>query len=236
MSLKRLPPGARPRERLAALGPGALSAPELLALLIGSGTAEASATALGERALARFEGPAAGLGGLASAGVADLARLPGWGPARASAVVAAFELGRRAAREPLGERPCFDSPAKVHAWLAPELAHRDREVCVALVLDTKHRLIASETVATGTATETLVHPREVFKLAIARSGAGLLVAHNHPSGDPTPSAADRLLTERLVRCGEVLGIPLVDHVIVGKGRYVSLREVSAIWTTPPPPC
>lgn len=232
MSLKRLPAEARPRERLAALGPGALSSSELLALIVGSGTRGASATALGERALSHFTGLAA----LGEADVRALASLPGWGPARASAVAAAFELGRRASREGQGERPRLDSPERAYAWLAPAIAHRDREVCVALVLDTKHRLVASELVATGTVTETLFHPREVFKPAIAHSGAGLLVAHNHPSGDPTPSRADLALTERLLACGAVLGIPLVDHVIVGKGRYVSLRETSSLWTTPPPSC
>jgi len=210
------PPRAlRPRERLRARGPAALADAELYALLLGSGTAGRSALRIGRW--------------LARRAPADLARwplarwmvVPGVGPARASALVAAFELGRRAAtRAPAG--CAIRGPEDVLAQVRDLLAAR-KEHFVVLLLNARHELQARETVSIGSLNASIVHPREVFLPAILHSAASIVLVHNHPSGDPEPSEEDLQITRRLVQVGDLVGIGVLDHVIVAERGTVSLR-------------
>ena len=229
--LADLAPASRPRERLDAVGAEALTAAELVALLLGTGDGTRSALGLAEDLLARHadrEDPT-GLRGLASASAAELRAVPGLGPAKAGRLLAARELGRRLTAQAVPPPTRIASVAGAWRLLAPGLEGLDRERFVVVPLDRKHAVLAVEVVAIGTLDATIVHPREIFKPAIRRSAAAILVAHNHPSGDPTPSAEDVALTRRLREAGEVLGIEVLDHLVIGRGRYASLRESTALW-------
>ncbi len=223
LPLKEWPLEIRPRERLFADGALALSAHELIALLIGSGIPGAPATDLARRLLAVGEG----LRGLSCADADELLRVRGVGEALAARIVAAFELGRRVATDarPRGER--IQSGADVHRLLGARLRDLKKEVCLALLLDGKNRLLRVERVSEGTLTSSLVHPREVFAPAIRASAFAMVIVHNHPSGDPNPSREDLEVTARLAQVGRLVGIELLDHVILGEsgpGGFVSLRE------------
>lgn len=233
--LKDLPAAGRPRERLMAAGPAALSEAELLATLVGTGDASRSAVGIAEALLGRHATPdePTGLRGLALSRPAELAAEPGMGPAKVARVVAALELGRRAARLDAPTRSTIQSPSDAWRLLAPRLTHLDREHFLALLLNSKHGVIDVALVAIGTLNATLVHPREVFKEAIRHSAAAVVLAHNHPSGDPTPSPEDHALTAQLLAAGEILGIRVMDHLVLGEARYVSLRETSRLWSDHP---
>lgn len=219
MPIREWPEAIRPRERLIRDGPPALSDAQLLALLIGSGTPRRSALAIAESLLHSI----GGAGGLARA---DLGAL-GLGPATAARVVAALELGRRAlAAEREGD--VLDTPAAAARVLAPHLAHRDREAVVVALLTRKQRLIAVCTVYEGNVAGTSVRVGELFTEALRRNAAGIVLAHNHPSGDPEPSADDLRTTRDAVAAGRLLGVSVVDHLIIGAGRHVSLRERGAV--------
>jgi DNA repair protein RadC len=217
----------RPRERLRSQGVQALSAPELLALVLRTGTRGTPALALGAELLRRFES----LEGIARAGDAELARAAGLGPAKIAALRAALELGLRRAQTSLRPGDRFRSPAQVHAHLAPRLAGAAQEVFVALLLDARRRLIREVEVHRGSLNQSLVHPREVFVCAVRESAASIVVAHNHPSGDASPSEEDREVTRRLAQAGEILGIRLLDHVVIAGAGYTSLAELGEL---PPP--
>lgn len=209
-----------PRERLAALGPAALSDAELVALLLRTGSGARSALALGAATLEAFRG----LRGLATAELAELEALPGFGPAKAAALVAASELGRRSAARRLERGAVLRSPVDVHRHFSARLRDAACERFLVLLLDGRHRVLGEVTVSQGTLTASLVHPREVFGPAIRRAAAAIVLVHNHPSGDPTPSAEDRSVTLRLREAGELLGIRVVDHVIVAERGYHSFDE------------
>ncbi|HEY8531410.1 MAG TPA: DNA repair protein RadC [Limnochorda sp.] len=218
MTIRELPETLRPRERLQRLGPEALSDQELLAILLGTGNQEESALDLARRILAQF-----GVGrSLAEASVEELREIPGVGLAKASQIRAAVELGRRLAGY-VPQRIRLDRPERVAEFLRVEMAHLDREQFRVLLLDARSRLIHQHVVAVGGLDSAPVHPREVFKEAIKRSAASVILAHNHPSGDPEPSAPDLGVTRRLCRAGEILGIEVVDHIIVAQGGFVSFR-------------
>jgi DNA repair protein RadC len=206
----------RPREKLCARGVAALSDGELLALLLGSGTPGRSAMRIA-RALAR-RSPAE----LAGWPLMRWLRVQGIGPARAAAVLAAFELGRRAA-EPKGPAPAIRGPEDVLA-LVRDLARARREHFVVLLLNARHELQCRETVSIGSLNASIVHPREVFLPAILHSAASVVLVHNHPSGDPEPSEEDLSITRRLVEVGELVGIGVLDHVIVASRGTVSFRS------------
>lgn len=229
--MRALPAAFRPRERLLRHGVAALGETELLALLLGTGTDEGPAEALALDLLAEHACAAdpCGLRGLAACDVRELAQRRGLGPAKAARVAAALELGRRATQPWPTARPRIGSPEDAYALLRPRLETRDREVFSALLLDHKHGLIDHIEVAVGTLTATLVHPREVYRAAVRRGAAAVLVAHNHPSGDPTPSPEDRELTTMLRDAGRLIGIRLVDHLVIGHGRWVSIRETTPLW-------
>jgi DNA repair protein RadC len=208
-------PALRPREKLRARGAGALSDAELLALVLGSGSVRRSALRIG-RVLARRR-PAE----LASWPAARWLLVPGIGPARASALAAAFELGRRAGERSVSSA-AIRGPEDVLAQVR-DLPRARKEHFVVLLLNARHELQSRETVSIGSLNASIVHPREVFLPAILHSAASVVLVHNHPSGDPEPSEEDLSITRRLVQVGELVGIGVLDHVIVAERGVVSLR-------------
>jgi len=214
----------RPRERLLQVGAAALSDRELLSILIGSGVPGASAAELAGELLARGEGSLRRLASTLPHGI-DVA---GLGPAITARIVAALELGRRLAREGPAERPLIRGPRDVFELCAPALRDLPQEEFRVLLLNTQHAVLREVVVTRGTLDGSLVHPREVFRSAIAEGAAAIILLHNHPSGDPTPSPEDRTVTRQLAEAGKVIGIPVVDHVVIGDARYASFVEAGLI--------
>lgn len=209
----------RPRERLRAVGARGLSVRELLVLLVGSGSSGASA---GEVALRVMQASGDSLGRLATLELGALEAVPGVGRAVSARIAAALELGRRVASEPVCSGHVIRGPADVFRRMGPRLRDLRQEEFHVLLLDTRHRVMHEVLVTRGILDASLIHPREVFRPAVAEGAAGLVLVHNHPSGDPTPSSEDRVVTRQLVEAGRTLGIPVLDHVVVGKGRYHSV--------------
>ncbi len=210
----------RPREKLARFGAAALGDNELLAIVLGHGRARASALDLANAVLAE----AGGLHGLVRVRCETLTRLHGIGAARAAQVAAAIELGRRTLTRAGRERVHLASPQAAAEYLLPLYGAQPVEQFGVVLLDTKHRVLRTRVVSIGTLDASVVHPREVFREATAVNAAAIVLFHNHPSGDPEPSEDDEILTGRLVAAGVVMGIPVVDHIILGDVRYCSLRE------------
>ena len=225
LQIKELPPSERPRERLHQLGAPALSAIELLAIVLGNGCSGRSALDLAQELLARHGGS---LRKMAAAPVASLMSVAGIGAARATVLQAALELGRRLGIEERAAGVAIRSPRDVASVFAPRLEDLPVEEFHVAVLDTQNRMERDITVTKGILNSSLVHPREVFREAIAERAAAIVLVHNHPSGDPTPSADDRVVTEQLVAAGRLLDIPVHDHVIIGRGRYVSFAELGLL--------
>ena len=220
MQIRQIPEEERPRERCRRLGAGALSAIELLSLVLGGGSSQGGGLSLSHRLLERFTN----LQSLARADASEITTLSGMGPARSTALVAAFELGRRAAR-PRGDTwRTVSGPEDVVQILRPALDGLDQEAVAVLHLGARHQLLRVQVVALGSLNAAAVHPREVFRGAIADGAAAVVLGHNHPSGSPEPSADDVRLTKRLAACGETLGVALLDHIVLGDGSFVSLRE------------
>jgi DNA repair protein RadC len=215
----------RPRERLLRLGPHALSGSELLAILLGTGCRGRSAHELAAELLAAS---GAALAELARRPLGELGRLPGMGPTKAARVAAALELGRRLMEEGRGERHRIRTPADAYRYFVPRLADLSAEEFHVLALDSQSAVLRDLLITRGILNSSLVHPREVFRGAIAEAAAGIILVHNHPSGDPSPSADDRAITRQLVEAGRLLDLPVYDHVIVGRGRYVSFSEAGLI--------
>jgi DNA repair protein RadC len=224
-AIRELPRSDRPRERLIDLGVQALSTAELLALLLGPGGKDRSALQLGQTVFAAFGGS---LRRIARDPVASLTVIPGVGPARAVGIHAALELGRRLAGEERQPGAPIQSPRDVVQWYAPRMEDLAVEEFHVAVLDAQHRLERDITVTRGILNSSLVHPREVFREAIAERACAVILVHNHPSGDPAPSADDRAVTEQLAAAGRVLDIPVHDHVIIGRGRYTSFAEAGLL--------
>ena len=223
--IMELPSAERPRERLKSHGARALSSSELLAILLGSGSEKHSALKLGHEILASAHGS---LRRLSAQPVAALTAIDGVGNARAVAIHAALELGRRMAAEEREDGIPIRGPRDVHEVFAPRLQDLPVEEFHIAVLDSQHRLERDVTVTRGLLNSSLVHPREVFREAIAENAAAIILVHNHPSGDPTPSPDDRITTEQLVQAGRVLDIPVQDHIIIGRGRYISFAEAGLL--------
>jgi len=220
-TLKYWPEPERPRERLGAMGAGALSIRELIAILVGSGTEGRSAV---DVAAAVLHSAGGSLRRLASAHTAELQAVPGVGPAVAARLSAALELGRRLAREGPVERLRIQGPRDVYDLCAPALRDLRQEEFRVLLLNTQHAVTRELVVTRGTLDTSLVHPREVFRSAITESAAAVVLVHNHPSGDPAPSQEDREVTRQLRDAGRIVGIPVLDHIVIGDGRYVSFVE------------
>jgi len=220
-SLEAWPISERPRERLAGRGAAALSDVEILALVIGSGhRCAGGAMGLAARLLTSF----GGLRGVVGASRGELGALAGVGGALSARIQAAGELARRLSAEHLEAGAVISSSQVVHAHFGPMLADERREIFWALLLDTRNRVVAKVRVSEGSLGAALVHPREAFRPAIREAAASVIFLHNHPSGDPSPSMEDRLITARLRRAGELLGIPLLDHVVVARSRYYSFAD------------
>lgn len=218
--LKDLPFEERPREKLMRHGPERLSNSELLAILLGSGTRSLSVLRLAEHLLARF----GALRTLANASYEELMSVKGIGTAKAAVILAAFELAKRLADSTMEAREVITSPQDAADLVLRELAGADKEHFMIIMLNTKHRVIGKKVISIGHLSGSLVHPREMFKEVIRRSSAAVIVVHNHPSGDPAPSQEDITVTKRLVEAGELLGIQVLDHIIIGDNCYVSFRE------------
>ncbi|MBI5631690.1 MAG: DNA repair protein RadC [Elusimicrobia bacterium] len=219
MSLKDLHPVERPRERLERLNPEALAEPELLALVLRTGYGGHGVLELAQSLLKAYPQ------GLAQAGYQSLKRFKGVGPSRAASLVAGLELGRRQARgSPQDTRPVLDTPAGVLAQVPSFVKSARKEHFLAFYLNARHQLLHSEIVSVGTLSASLVHPREIFAPAVAHAAAALIVVHNHPSGDCSPSLEDKDATRRLARCGELMGIPLLDHLVVSGSGCFSFRD------------
>jgi DNA repair protein RadC len=218
--IRDLPAGERPRERLARVGEGALSTTELLAIILRTGVGGESVLDLATRLLSRY----GGLPGLARASFAELNAEKGLGEAKTAQLKAALELGRRMLLAAPEDRFVVRSPADVAQLLMAEMSHLEQEHFQVLYLDTRNRLLGSETVYVGSLNASHIRVGEVFRDAIKRNCAAIIVAHNHPSGDPTPSPEDIEVTRQLVTAGDLLDIEVLDHLIIGQQRFVSLRE------------
>ena len=221
MTLKDLPPDARPREKLLARGAGALSDAELLALLLRTGTAGRGVLQMAQEVLDSF----GGLAGLLHASADDLKRIKGLGgSAKRAELVAVLELARRALAEQLRTQPVFETPGAVKDYVQLQLGQRPHEVFAALFLDSQHRLIALEELFRGTLSQTSVYPREVALRALHHHAAAVVLTHNHPSGSVQPSRADEVLTQTLKTALALLDVRVLDHVIVGPGQALSMAE------------
>jgi DNA repair protein RadC len=206
-------------------GAHALSTRELLAILVGSGSERRSAVEVAAGVLHASDGSLRRLGTLS---LPDIQKIPGIGPAVAARLLAALELGRRMARETAAERPRIQGPADVYELCAPSLRDLRQEEFRILLLNTQHAVLRELTITRGTLDASVVHPREVFRAAISESAAAVILVHNHPSGDPAPSREDRDVTDQLAAAGRLIGIPVLDHVVVGDGRYVSFVEMGLL--------
>ncbi len=215
-----LPAGDRPRERLQYSGAGALSNAELLAILLRTGRKGENALHMAQRLLSTYRG----LAGLAQASFGDLARQGGVGAAKTAQVQAALEIGRRLLIASPDERPLVSSPADAANLLMPEMGLLEQEHLRTLLLDSKHRVLASPTIYVGNVNTSVIRVSELFREAIRQNCPAIIVAHNHPSGDPTPSPDDVRVTEQIVQAGKLLDIEVLDHLVIGRQRFVSLKE------------
>ena len=218
--IRDIPESERPRERLERYGAGALSTAELLAILLRGGVRGENVVNLATRLLSQHRG----LGGLARASFGELQETRGVGPAKVTQIKAAFELGRRLLVESPEERPQIQSPADAANLVMIEMSLLEQEHLRLLLLDTKNRVIEMPTVYIGNLNTSVIRIGELFRHALRANSAGMIVVHNHPSGDPTPSPDDVRVTERVVEAGELMGVEVLDHLIIGGQRFVSLKE------------
>lgn len=224
-TIKEIPLNDRPREKMAVNGAAVLTDAELIAILLRTGTAEKSAIDIASELTAD--------GGLYKhlAGITrlnELTNIKGLGQAKAATVLAALEIGRRIASAKPIEKIHFSCPQDVADFLMPRLRYAAKEQFVVVLLNSKNKVIGTEVVSEGSLSSSIVHPREVYGPAILHHAAAIMVAHNHPSGDPKPSTEDKEATRLLSRSGKVLGIPMIDHVIIGDGNYYSFLENEAL--------
>jgi DNA repair protein RadC len=227
MLLKDLPQDARPREKLLARGPGALSDAELLALLLRSGIRGKNVLQLAEELLSPKTG-FGGMAGLLHTSAEDLRRIKGLGPAKRAEIVAVLELARRALAQQLQDKPLFTTPQAVRDYLQLRLGSRPHEIFAVLFLDSQHRLIALEELFRGTLTQTSVYPREVVLRALAHQAGSVVLAHNHPSGAAQPSRADEALTQTLKAALALVDVRVLDHFIVTSTQAVSMAELGLL--------
>lgn len=220
VTIHDMPTGERPRERLLSYGPEALSTAELMAILLRTGSQGENVLDLATRLLVKF----GGLGGLSRATLSELSAFKGVGPAKAAQLKAGLEIGRRLLITAPQERPQITSPADAANLLMLEMAHLEQEHLRVLLLDTKNHVLASPIIYKGNVNTSVIRIAELFREAVRHNSTALIVAHNHPSGDPTPSPEDVRVTRQIVEAGNMLDIEVLDHLIIGQGRYVSLKE------------
>ena len=219
-TLKKLPLTERPRERLEQRGASALSTVELIAIILGSGSQGESVLSLAQRVLSKW----GSLSAIATAPLQDLSSLKGMGRAKSLQLKAALTLAARLSSEKLDDKPLLNTPESIFCFVQPFYAHSQKEQLSIICLDTKMRATHFKIISVGTLNQTLIHPREVFAPAIHTAAASLLLIHNHPSGDPTPSAEDLKQTTRLLDIGRVMGLPLNDHLIITNSCFYSIRQ------------
>lgn len=221
-SIQNLPEQERPRERLLRFGPEALSTAELIAIILGSGTKEKPVLHLAQEIATQ------GLAQLSEATISELCQIKGVGEAKAIQLKAALNLGLRASRQTSLPKYLIRTPAHVYHLVKEELEKEKRELFMAILLDVKGCVISTQTISIGTLTSALVHPREVFYPAIRHKAVSIIVVHNHPSGDPTPSEEDYQVTKNLIEVGKLISIPVNDHIIIGNQSFVSIRQKGGI--------
>lgn len=220
LAIRDFPENERPRERMVNNGPESLSTHELLAILLRTGTKNESVLELSGKLLKKI----GGLRMLKEASVQEIMDIPGIGKAKAVQILAALELGRRIHQLSYDDRYVIRSPEDASNYVMEEMRFLSQEHFVCLFLNTKNQVLHKQTVFIGSLNASIVHPREVFKEALKRSAASIICIHNHPSGDPTPSREDIEVTRRLSECGKMIGIELLDHIIIGEHKFVSLKE------------
>ncbi|MGI6751360.1 MAG: RadC family protein [Anaerovoracaceae bacterium] len=223
--IRELPQNERPREKLRLYGVSSLSNVELLAILIGKGTKKASALSLAQQVLALEP---EGISYLSDIATEELCTISGMGTAKSCQIVAAIELGRRIATTPRNKSISIETPAMVADLFMEEMRYFKKEVFRVLLLDTKNQIIAREDISVGNLNSSIVHPREVFHNAVKKSASSILLVHNHPSGNPQPSQNDKDITVRLAQAGELLGINVLDHLVIGDGVFVSMKEIGLL--------
>ena len=231
-----MPSGDRPRERLLSYGAKSLSTAELLAILLGTGQGpgKLSAVGLGQLILQEMgQNQRDPLAYLRDVSAHDLTVIDGVGPAKATTILAAIELGKRVLQAIPPERTVVDDPAIAAAALSHELMWQAQERFAVVLLDVRHRLMGTKVITIGTATETLAHPREIFKTVIRHGAVRCIVAHNHPSGNLEPSPDDLSLTRQLLQGAQILAVPVLDHLIIGNGDFRSLRQTTQLWQETP---
>ncbi|MDV3001954.1 MAG: hypothetical protein N5P05_003560 [Chroococcopsis gigantea SAG 12.99] len=227
-----IPASERPRERLMSYGAKNLSSAELIAILLGTGQGKGklSAVGLGQHILnelSKYQRDP--LDVLRDINPRELMEIPGVGPAKATTILAAIELGKRSFQLRPGERMVIDSPDKVAAALSQELMWQHQERFGIVLLDTKNQLIGTKVISIGTANETIANPRDIFREALKQGAVKLIIGHNHPTGQLQPSQEDIQLTERLLQGAQYINMPLLDHLILGNGNYQSLRQITGLW-------
>lgn len=220
LMIKELPTDERPREKMKDRGAAAMANSELIAILLRTGNPAESALRLAENLLERQ----GGLAGFGNATMEEIEQVKGIGEAKAIAILAAVELGRRVTSLATVERPVIRAPGDVAALLMPRFRFENKESFLAVLLSTKNHVLKTPVISVGSLNASIVHPRELFREAINASAASVILAHNHPSGDPAPSPEDIELTRKLVEAGKLLDIPVLDHVILGDGKYISFKE------------
>ncbi len=220
LKIKELPEEERPRERLRKFGPDALSTAELLAIILRTGTRKQSALELAKHLLKKF----GNVKSLAKASLEELCEIDGIGSTKAIQIQAAFDIGKRFTRFREDEKPSIRSSRDVANLLSDEMRLYENECFKILLLNTKNQLIKVETISVGILNASLVHPREVFKAAIKANSASIIIVHNHPTGDPTPSEEDNETTKRIKEAGKLVGIELLDHIIIGEDGYFSYKD------------
>ncbi|MBP2633262.1 MAG: repair protein RadC [Firmicutes bacterium] len=222
LMIKDLPNDERPREKLLTRGVQSLSNAELLAILLRTGTKEDSVMRVAEKLLCEYQ--ANGLASIANLSPRDFSKIKGIGMVKAITVIAAMELGKRLATNPTNERYVIRSPKDVADYMMARLRYENKEYFISILLNTKNQVLASPTISIGSLNASIVHPREIFREAIQYAAASIILIHNHPSGDPNPSKEDLFVTEKLTKAGNLMDIAVLDHVIIGDNKYISLKE------------
>lgn len=220
LTIKELPADERPREKFLTVGAEAMSNAELIAILLRTGSHKDSAVRLAERLLVMFDG----IVGLSKLSPPEITKIKGIGVAKAVAIGAAVELGKRMNLQTGAKRQIIHSPKDVADLMMPRLRYENKEKFIGVLLSIKNHVLATPTISIGILNAAIVHPRELFREAINNSAAAVILVHNHPSGDPQPSQEDISLTVKMIEAGRLLDISVVDHVIIGDGKYVSLKE------------
>ncbi|WP_180320152.1 RadC family protein [Peribacillus loiseleuriae] len=220
MLIRDVPKDERPRERFIQNGPQSLSNQELLAILLRTGTKDESVLQLANRLIGTFEG----LRMLKDASIDEITAIKGIGEAKAIQILASVELGKRITQLNYQDRYVIRSPEDGANYCMEEMRFLSQEHFITLYLNTKNQVLHKQTIFIGSLNASIVHPREVYKEAFRRSAASIICLHNHPSGDPSPSREDIEVTKRLVECGKIIGIELLDHIIIGEHKFVSLKE------------